>query len=367
MEDTNQKKIHSKTFLAKLFVFVGSLFLFGCPKNSSNSSGNSLFPTCRETANQSDSQQSLILKRMCGGITGSRSYEQQPDLNAINNGGVLAAPTRHNSEDCHNCDGEVMDTTRSRPRPTYEETPVLQQMDENEKKMREAYLNAGGNPKAFEHMMCFFKANHNTNFRRNGGGRIKMDRCKIAIQDFTKPSNEPRLYFLNRCTGKLDPDPSDGGVNPVQSSNGSGKCTKRDSKNRCISREVGKGVLTKASNSDGSKLTPSGFHIMGHARAPGGGQAWTEGMEMHGLEMGVNDQTNARGVVFHYVPKPHKFSCRDGQPCYRTNGCSAVDKRYWPQTKSFLEGDASGGPLIYNFTYKEDEQPSNYCGSNLWK
>ncbi len=239
----------------------------------------------------------------------------------------------------------------------------------SEEELLNNYKKLGGNPKAFYHAMCFFNKYQNTTFSSGSGAKKITNKCKIIINDYTKPSYEKRLFILNRCTGE---------VKAMQSSHGQGG-------KRGVALST-KAKLAETSNRVDTSASPSGFFILGDWHRSPSGKSWSPGIKMHGLEKGVNDLTYARGIVLHKTNYSNgKGSyCNGGlassddndpnlklkgQSCGRTHGCIGVPLSNWSMMTREVKGTGQGGPLTYNFAPdREAKMPNDWCGGdNLWK
>ena len=232
-----------------------------------------------------------------------------------------------------------------------------------EDEMFRNYKKLGGDPKAFKHVMCFFKKHHQeSSFKAAHGKRIKIEeKCKIMINDYTKGSNHKRLFIMNRCTGK---------VMAMQSSHGIGGAAGSSRNSRRTARHI--------SNRPNTYLSPSGFFIMGgwHHTT----KKWKPGIKMHGIQKGINDRSYSRGIVFHRAMNGRGGYCQGGlatsdqsnpkligYDCGRTHGCLGIAPSNWQVAIDNIKGERTGGPLLYTYSHIEAAKPSDYCGDNLWQ
>jgi len=264
---------------------------------------------------------------------------------AINN--TMRGPTADYCPDCND--------TRDQPQPALARTGTHQQLLNNFRRL-------GGDPIAFEQAMCFLRTHGNTRFRTsadgyNSGIRIEQQRY-VTINDLNKPSNQKRLFILDRQTGE---------VRAYHSGHGSGTGNNRNSHE----------VIRHFSNTNGSNTNPRGFFITGNTYRSN--QSFGEGVRLHGLQRGINDNSMERGIVIHgasYTPagmarssdaNPRLTGDRSG----RSQGCTTVNTRHYREVERILSsgnearGDRRGGSLYYNYSPTERGLGARYCGNNL--
>lgn len=156
----------------------------------------------------------------------------------------------------------------------------------------------------------------------NPGGKIKRQDF-MAIADYSKDSNQKRLFILNM---------KDGSVKTYFMAHGRGS-------------ETRPGHAGRFSNRDGSHQTPPGFHVtskLGHSPKEG------KMVVLDGIEPGINDRSNARRIYIHtkwYASKEHIRQV--GYPG-RSWGCITVP----PDDLNEILKNLAGGALVYNFTGK---------------
>ncbi len=236
-------------------------------------------------------------------------------------------------------------------------------MSDVESKLFKNYKKLGGDPKAFAHVMCFFKKHQASLFKGGHGRKLKIkEKCKIIINDYTKTSNKKRLFILNRCTGK---------VQAMQSSHGKGGGAGSGTNSTSTASYI--------SNKPNTNLSPSGFFIMGGWHRTS--KPWNPGIKMHGLQKGINDNSYRRGIVFHRSQNSRTAYCGggiassdDSNPqlsggnCGRTHGCIGIPPTNWQVAKDDILGERDGGALLYTYSKNEAAKSSSYCGGdNLWK
>jgi hypothetical protein len=231
-----------------------------------------------------------------------------------------------------------------------------------EDEMFRNYKKLGGNPKAFAHVMCFFKKHQDSQFQGAHRRKLKItEKCKIIINDYTKGSNEKRLFVMNRCTGK---------VKAMQSSHGKGGGSGAPVNSHQNAKHF--------SNRFNTRLSPSGFFIMGGWHHTS--KVWHPGIKMHGLQKGVNDNSYGRGIVLHRSMTSSGGYCYGGiatsdqsnprlrgQSCGRTWGCIGLDPSKWSESSKDLLGTRNGGPLLYTYSPREAAKSASYCGDKLWQ
>ncbi|UOF01245.1 murein L,D-transpeptidase catalytic domain family protein [Bdellovibrio reynosensis] len=122
---------------------------------------------------------------------------------------------------------------------------------------------------------------------------IKED--SMAIIDFSKPSNERRLYILNLKTGAVS--------------------------KHFVAHGKGSGVrvAAKFSNIDGSKMTSLGLYIAGNTYYGGHG----ESLNLHGLETS-NNNAASRDIVIHAASYVSEDYVKSQGRLGRSWGCPAV-------------------------------------------
>lgn len=238
----------------------------------------------------------------------------------------------------------------------------LENAEEKEAEMFENYKKMGGDPKAFAHVMCFFKKHQQSQFNAGHGGKVQIkEKCKIMINDYNKTSDHKRLFIMNRCTGK---------VTAMQSSHGRGG-------GNGVGANTGH-KLNHLSNKYDTNASPSGFFIMGGWHHTS--KAWKPGIKMHGLQKGINDNSYGRGVVFHRSKTSSAVYCGGGvatsdqsspvlkgSNCGRTHGCIGIPLAGWDIAIRDILGERNGGPLLYTYSKHEAAKPTSYCGDNLWQ
>jgi hypothetical protein len=264
---------------------------------------------------------------------------------AVNN--ATRGPT---ADYCPNCT-----ESRDQPQVALSRTGSQQQLLNN-------FTRLGGDPVAFEQAMCFLRTHGNTRFRTpadgyNSGIRIEQQRY-VTINDLTKPSTHKRLFILDRQTGE---------VRAYHSGHGSGTDSNPNTHE----------VIRNFSNVNGSHTNPRGFFITGNTYQSN--KDFGEGIRLHGLQRGINDNSIERGIVIHkadYTPagvarssqaNPRLTGSRSG----RSHGCTTVNDVHYPEVRSILSsgieerGDARGGSLYYNYSPTERSLGAGYCGNNL--
>ncbi|MCO4793401.1 MAG: murein L,D-transpeptidase catalytic domain family protein [Bacteriovoracaceae bacterium] len=244
-----------------------------------------------------------------------------------------------------------------------EDIPTPVSLAEAEQKMFENYKKMGGDPKAFAHVMCFYKKHKESKFKGGHGRGLGIkDKCNIIINDYNKSSKYKRLFVMNRCTGK---------VQAMQSSHGVGGGAGAGKNSHSTARHI--------SNKGNTNLSPSGFFIMGGWHRTS--KPWAPGIKMHGLQKGINDNSYRRGVVFHRSKNKRGAYCGggiassdessprlSGSNCGRTHGCIGIPPSNWGVATDKIKGERSGGPLLYTYSHIEAAKPASYCGgSNLWQ
>jgi len=225
--------------------------------------------------------------------------------------------------------------------------------DANLEKVRAAYLTAGGGAKAFDQLTCFLRKNGNYEFRTKASpGNGRCDRKTIArkkkwvvsLIDYTKPSDQKRLFLLDLKNGK---------VKALHVSHGRFGETLRS--NRQIRMKPKANSILKAvhfSNEMGKNASVGGFYLTGGEYEG----AYGRSLILHGLEKNVNDNACARAVVIH---KNHIVNDRGAN--IMSSGCPMVSNRHIDAVIDTLKS----GSLIYMYSPIEAALSADSCGRNL--
>lgn len=221
----------------------------------------------------------------------------------------------------------------------------------------------GGDPLSLRQALCFFNKHKDSYFYTNDEDynyqiSIEIERY-IGIYDLTRPSTFKRFFVLDLETGLVE---------SYQSGHGIG----RDDRKNTIE------LASYFSNDFESYLTPTGFIISGNRYY----RRFDNGVRLHGIQEGINNNSLFRGVVLHYYSKPEgapKASSDDedpvlwGPPTRSSLGCTQVTKMYWDEIAEIFMGGVetitpipnTGGALIYHYSPSERDLGEDYCGHNL--
>lgn len=239
----------------------------------------------------------------------------------------------------------------------------FQSMAFNEYEITENFKKLGGDEDAIAQALCFYSRYEGKKFKRKIGGKIKgstkiTNKKYIAIVDHTKTSNLKRFFLVNLESSE---------VRAYYAAHGSGNFPGTFN------------LPAKAqhfSNTHGSNLTPRGFMISGERMASTLGWKWH--MKLDGVEVGVNDNSRDRAIVFHPGVASYdgnEIRVREGIASsnedipvlmdnkgaqFMSNGCTMVAKAHSEEIYSLTKS----GTLYYNFTPFEKEQGIYYCGSD---
>lgn len=243
----------------------------------------------------------------------------------------------------------------------HRDQPTVMGRTASENLLLDNFKKLGGDPIAFAQAMCFLNTHGRKSFQTTADGytngvRLEQQRY-VTINDLNKPSSEKRLFILDRQTGE---------VRAYHSGHG------RGSGNRSNTHER----ITHFSNTGSSNTNPRGFFITGNTYQSS--KSFGEGIRLHGLQRGINDNSMARGIVIHkadYTPagvarsseaRPRLTGSRSG----RSHGCTTVANQHYREIERMLssgrEGrDTRGGSLYYNYSPAERSAGARYCGDNL--
>lgn len=157
-----------------------------------------------------------------------------------------------------------------------------------------------------------------TAFRASCGAAQRGTQQKIAINDYSSKSQPPTMYIFDlqgNCLGKTAVSYGNGG---------------------------GVGKVPIACNTDGSHMTPAGFHLTSYHDGNGKYNP-TNSVGLIGLE---GQQSAKRGVIIHIAKRPGTAS---------SWGCSGVGAEAFGAVKSTL----GFGSLVYNYFGS-----TSGCGNN---
>lgn len=220
--------------------------------------------------------------------------------------------------------------------------------------LKAQYLKAGGAEKPFAQLSCFLKKNANAVYRtKPAPGNSRCDRKtvsvrnrgKVALIDYTKTSDRPRLFIFDLAKGK---------VQSLFVSHGRFGETKRsNSKIRMSPKANSVFKAVHFSNAPGKNASVGGFYLTG-GEYPG---KYGRSIVLHGLEKEVNDNACTRAVVIH-----QNHLVNDRGTNIMSSGCPMVSDRRIDAVVEALKG----GSLIYMHSPREEALSANSCGRDLW-
>ncbi len=233
---------------------------------------------------------------------------------------------------------------------------------EIEKKFR----SEGINTKALGHIQCFFNKHEKSIFQKKiptGAGGIEViDRCDngsnisvnspkvFALIDYTVPSDQRRMFLVNRETGNIT------SMAVAHGRYDAGLLNTHLSYNKNSIKDA-----VYFSNEIDSNASSSGFFIAGLEYLGKFGRS----LILHGLEEGINDNACERAVVI------HKYSLMGKSKAHSmSSGCLMVDKAYINESINLLEGKSDiakegalekGGGLVFVYGPRESKWQNNTC------
>lgn len=213
----------------------------------------------------------------------------------------------------------------------------------------------GISPKLVSHVQCFIENYEQTSFRKKyAGGRcgsnteITLDSKRVvAIIDYTAPSNEQRMFLLDRKTG---------GISHMAVAHGryeAGFINQRLSHNKNSVKHA-----RYFSNEKGSNAPSSGFFIADREYEGKFGRS----LVLHGLEHGINDNACERAVVIH----KHKLMTKN-KAYVLSSGCPMVAPSYIDHVIEILKGNNNGqyGSLVFIHGNREAQWEAGTCDGNF--
>lgn len=181
------------------------------------------------------------------------------------------------------------------------------------------FARAGGSPHAFKLAQCFLENYHATTFRAKPPQDRNFDRrCldhgdfqlgqteRFVIIDYTKPSDQKRLFILNRRTGQVET------MAVAHGRYEAGVLNSRLGPYRNSVKQI-----QYYSNEIDSNASSSGFFIAGQDYDGNYGRAAV----LFGLEEGINDNACERAIVIH----PHLMVSKN-KARIMSSGCPMVSR-----------------------------------------
>lgn len=220
---------------------------------------------------------------------------------------------------------------------------------------------AGANIKALSHVQCFFENFENESFAaKRPDDSAFDDRCyaaselklslkrTFAIIDYTKPSNERRMYLVDRQTGA---------ISTMAAAHGRYEA---GFLNRTLAlRENNVKWARYFSNIPGSNAPSSGFFFAGQDYEGKFGRS----LALHGIEPGINDYACERAVVIHkhlLVSKNNAY--------VMSSGCPMISGSYLDHVVNILRGKSGSnmrltqtGGLVFIYGPREAQWASHTC------
>ena len=231
-----------------------------------------------------------------------------------------------------------------------------------EKKFRDEKLNT----KALSHIQCFFEKFENSTFQKKvvgpddpanrcgGTTNITLDKKRVfALIDYTAPSDERRMFLVDRITG---------GISSMAVAHG--RYNAKVFNNQLSDNKNSVKDAKYFSNEIGSNAPSSGFFVAGGEYDGKFGRS----LVLHGLEADINDNACERAVVIHKHLLMTKSSAQ-----LMSSGCPMISKSYIDHVIEILKGsdlDNNGGDELYGavvFTYgpRESSWETGTCAGNF--
>lgn len=218
------------------------------------------------------------------------------------------------------------------------------------------------NVKALGHVKCFFEKHENTVFQKKLSydsqrcGRtndVTLDQKRVfALIDYTAPSNQRRMFLVDRKTG---------GISTMAVAHGkynAGVFNRNLSTNKNSVKHA-----RYYSNAPGSNAPSSGFYVAGDEYEGKFGRS----LILHGLETGINDNACERAVVIH----KHK-GVTDDNAYIMSSGCPMVNKSYLDHVVNLLKapastqsGNESNGSVVFIYGERESKWAATSCEGNF--
>ena len=220
------------------------------------------------------------------------------------------------------------------------------------------------NTKALSHIQCFFEKHESTVFTRkisyggtenrcSGSPEITLDKKRVfAVIDYTAPSNDRRMFLVDRLTG---------GISKMAVAHGKYNASVI---NTHLSHNKNSVKWAKYfSNELGSNAPSSGFFVSGVEYVGKFGRS----MVLHGLEKSINDNACQRAVVIHKHSMVTNASAR-----VLSSGCPMVSKNYIDHVINLLEGrqnpdngEETNGSVVFVYGEREKKWDKSTCDGNF--
>lgn len=220
------------------------------------------------------------------------------------------------------------------------------------------------NTKALSHVQCFFEKHEKTIFQKKqsyggtenrcaGSSEITLDKKRVfALIDYTAPSNDRRMFLVDRQTGE---------ISKMAVAHGRYNASMI---NTHLSHNKNSIKWAKYfSNELGSNAPSSGFFVSGVEYEGKFGRS----MVLHGLEEGINDNACQRAVVIHKHLMVTKSSAR-----LLSAGCPMISKDYIDHVINLLEGyqnpdngEETNGSVVFIYGEREAKWATSTCNGNF--
>ncbi len=149
-----------------------------------------------------------------------------------------------------------------------------------------------------------------------GYNKLKKKKSIFTYIDFTRPSNEKRLYVVDMVTGEL--------LHHTYVSHG---------------RNSGGLYATKFSNNLGSNMSSPGYYLTANAYNGSNGYS----LRLHGLDKGINDNAYKRAIVVHGAPYADPVTIKRYGRLGRSLGCPVLP----PKHNREIIDTIKGGAIVY--------------------
>lgn len=217
------------------------------------------------------------------------------------------------------------------------------------------------NTKALSHIQCFFEKHENTTFQRkmssidrcSNSSEITLDKKRVfALIDYTAPSDERRMFLVDRQTGAISMMAVAHGRYDASMINTHLSYNKNSVK-----------WAKYFSNDLGSNAPSSGFFVSGMEYEGKFGRSMT----LHGLEEGINDNACQRAVVVHKHLMVTKSSAH-----LLSAGCPMISKDYIDHVINLMEGSynpdtavETNGGVVFIYGEREKDWAPYTCNGNF--
>lgn len=232
------------------------------------------------------------------------------------------------------------------------------------KELENRFKNQQLNTKALGHIQCFFDKYEKTVFQKkqsygenvnrcSGSSEITLDKKRVfALIDYTAPSNDKRMFLVDRQTGEIS-----------KMAVAHGRYNASMINTRLSHNKNSVKWAKYYSNELGSNAPSSGFFVSGVEYEGKFGRS----MVLHGLEEGVNDNACQRAVVIHKHLMVTNYSAR-----LMSAGCPMISKDYIDHVINLLKGNQNldngvetNGSVVFIYGEREKNWASSTCNGNF--